>query len=264
MSYTQQWSSATPGLLIILLDQSGSMSNRLQDGRSRAEAATRIVNRMIDNIIARNFNGNKPKDRCRIIVIGYNNDVRILAEGSLNELDENILGFEPVSGTSAASGTAIDEAIWLRPEATGGTDMAGAFALAAAKINEYLSSYSGKTMPAPVIVNVSDGMPNSVDGTLSSVQNIWNISTADGVPLVFNAMIAESSSAISFPEALDDDRESPASFLFQISSVVPDSMRGAAGKSGFALDSLSRGFIYGADADSLQRLIDFGSSKATN
>ena len=46
----KQWSSATPGLLIILLDQSGSMMGDYE-GTTRTKFASLAVNKVIDNII---------------------------------------------------------------------------------------------------------------------------------------------------------------------------------------------------------------------
>ena len=48
----KQWSSATPGLLIILLDQSGSMMENYENtGTTRTKYATLAVNKVIDNIM---------------------------------------------------------------------------------------------------------------------------------------------------------------------------------------------------------------------
>ena len=41
-----QWSSATPGLLIILVDQSGSMMNEYSDGDSRTVFSAKVINRV--------------------------------------------------------------------------------------------------------------------------------------------------------------------------------------------------------------------------
>ena len=70
----KQWSSATPGLLIILLDQSGSMLSQYEGSDSRTVFASRAVNKVIDNIIQKNFDGDAPKNRCFISVIGYNHN----------------------------------------------------------------------------------------------------------------------------------------------------------------------------------------------
>lgn len=72
----KQWSSATPGLLMILLDQSGSMLNDYEGNESATVFASRAVNKVIDNIIQKNCNGEAPKNRCFISVIGYNHNVK--------------------------------------------------------------------------------------------------------------------------------------------------------------------------------------------
>ena len=81
----KQWSSATPGLLIILLDQSGSMLSPYAAGKSRTEFASLAVNKVIDNIISKNYDGEAPKNRCFISVIGYNHDVKELCSGWLKQ-----------------------------------------------------------------------------------------------------------------------------------------------------------------------------------
>ena len=74
----KQWSSATPGLLIILLDQSGSMTQPYE-GTSRTKFATLAVNKVIDNIIQKNFDGEAPKNRCFISVMHFYIQLRNLS-----------------------------------------------------------------------------------------------------------------------------------------------------------------------------------------
>lgn len=91
----KQWSSATPGLLIILLDQSGSMMSDYE-GTTRTKFATLAVNKVIDNIISKNAYEDAPKNRCFISVIGYNHNVKELCSGWLKDLDANPLRYETV------------------------------------------------------------------------------------------------------------------------------------------------------------------------
>ena len=91
----KQWSSATPGLLIILLDQSGSMMENYE-GTTRTKFATLAVNKVIDNIISKNADGTAPKNRCFISVIGYNHNVKELCSGWLKDLDVKPLRYETV------------------------------------------------------------------------------------------------------------------------------------------------------------------------
>ena len=91
-----QWSSATPGLLIILLDQSGSMLSPFGASGSRTVVASTAVNRIIDTIIQKNFDGDSPKNRCFISVIGYNHNVKEICSGYLKDLDSNPLRVENI------------------------------------------------------------------------------------------------------------------------------------------------------------------------
>ena len=79
--YEEQWSSANPGLLIILIDQSGSMTSPMSGAgsKTRSEYASLAVNRVIKTIIDKSFNGKTPKNRAFVSVIGYNQDVHEIA-----------------------------------------------------------------------------------------------------------------------------------------------------------------------------------------
>ena len=49
MNNDKQWSSANPGLLVILLDQSGSMMSNYEGNDSKTVFASKAVNKVIDN-----------------------------------------------------------------------------------------------------------------------------------------------------------------------------------------------------------------------
>ena len=82
-----QWSSATPGLLIIMVDQSGSMMKPYYGEDSRTQYAAKAVNRVINTLIQKNFDGKAPKNRCFIMVIGYDVEVKKIASGFLQTLE---------------------------------------------------------------------------------------------------------------------------------------------------------------------------------
>ena len=159
----KQWSSATPGLLIFLIDQSGSMTLSYEGGETRSQFASKALNRMIDNIIQTNFNGDAPKNRCYISVIGYNHIVKPICNGYLKELDESPLRLEEVTKKiSDGAGGIIDikvkMPIWVEPIIEdGATNMKGAFEMAEEVVTKWISDFPDR--PAPVIVNISDGIP---------------------------------------------------------------------------------------------------------
>ena len=270
----KQWSSATPGLLIILLDQSGSMLSQYGGSDSRTIFASRAVNKVIDNIIQKNFDGDAPKNRCFISVIGYNHNVKELCSGWLKDLAANPLRYENLKkkmsdGTGGIVEVDVKQPVWVEPITTdGATNMLGAFKLAKQLAEKWIADNADN--PAPVIINISDGVPY-YDGqdphvcmqeTTALAKEIMNLSNADGNVLIFNAQIDDKGNgSVVFPTDRSKISQEEAQFLFDITSEVPDSYKVAAAKNELPVEKGSRGCIFNADGVQLIQLIDFGSSK---
>lgn len=271
--YEMQWSSATPGLLIILMDQSGSMLSKYDGNDSKTVFAAKAVNRVIDTIIQKNFDGESPKNRCFISIIGYNHDVKELNSGYLKELDSNPLRVETLKKKESDGAGGIIEVdypmpIWVEPiTEDGATNMKGAFEMAKAIIEKWMQDKPNN--PAPVIINISDGVPyydgkdvsECMEETISVAQSIMNLSVADGNVLIFNALIRAAGRNQVFPNSLEECTSDESKFLFKISSVVPDAYKAIAQARELPVKDGSRGCIFEADGVQLISLIDFGSSK---
>jgi hypothetical protein len=276
----KQWSSATPGLLIILLDQSGSMMSDYE-GTTRTKFATLAVNKVIDNIIQKNFDGDAPKNRCFISVIGYNHNVKELCSGWLKDLDANPLRYEKIKkkvikkSPDGAGGileekvdVEVTQPVWVEPiDRDGATNMLGAFQLAKDLVEKWMTDNADG--PAPVIINISDGVPyyegkdprDCMTETVALANEIKNLSNNDGNVLIFNAQIDESNGKVVFPSNRSDISQEQAQFLYDITSEVPESYKKAAAKNELPTKDGCRGCIFGADGVQLIQLIDFGSSK---
>lgn len=272
-SYEMQWSSATPGLLIILLDQSGSMLENYEGNETKTLFASKAVNRVIDTIIQKNFDGESPKNRCFITVIGYDSYVKELCSGYLKELDANPLRIEEVKKKQSDGAGGLVEIpykmpVWVDPiTENGATNMKGAFDMAKAIVKRWLEDKPGH--PAPVVINISDGAPyygnKTIDGcmdeTTTSAKELMDLCSEDGNVLLFNALIKKAGKNIVFPSHLSEDSSPEASFIFNISSEIPEAYFQAAAKNGLPVEIGSRGCIFEADGVQLVSLIDFGSSK---
>lgn len=272
MNNDMQWSSATPGLLIILLDQSGSMLHDYE-GSTRTKFASTAVNKVIDNIIQKNFDGDAPKNRCFISVIGYNHNVKELCSGWLKDLDAQPLRYETLKkkqpdGAGGIIEIEVTQPVWVEPiQDDGATNMLGAFKLAQDLVKQWITDNPDR--PAPVIINISDGVPyyNGKDPricmqeTTTLVKEIMNLSNKDGNVLVFNAQIDTSNGTVRYPSNRNSLSQEEAQFLFDITSEVPESYKGAAEKNQLPIEDGSRGCVFGADGVDLIQLIDFGSSK---
>ncbi len=269
-----QWSSATPGLLIILVDQSGSMMKPYDGNDNRSQFAAKAVNRVINTIIQKNFDGKQPKNRCFITVIGYDSEVKKLASGFLQKLEANPLRIDEVTKKVPDGAGGLVEIkskmpVWIEPiDKDRWTNMTGAFQMAKDTVEAWMADKPEN--PAPVIINISDGRPyydhrdisECVNETIEVVNAIKAIDTNDGKIQIFNAMLGDGPKVI-FPKSEDDLTTDEARFLYQISTEIPDAYRGAAEKNELAYDEGARGAIYNADAEHLIKLIDFGSSKGT-
>ena len=272
-NYEQQWSSATPGLLVILLDQSGSMLEPFNEKESKTVSATKAVNRVIDTIIEKNYDGEAPKNRGFISVIGYNHNIKEECSGWLKDLDfsqkriEEILKKVP-DGAGGIVEIKKKMPIWVEPiTQDGSTNMKSAFRAAKDIISQWVQKYPDS--PAPVIINISDGCPFydwkdprvCMEETTQVVKEIMNLKTNDGEVLVFNARIDTDGESVVFPTSKDMLQSEEARFLFEISSVIPEAYYPAADKNGLKVSAGSKGCIFQADEVQLIQLIDFGSSK---
>ena len=266
-----QWSSATPGLLVIMVDQSGSMTLDYEGGDTRSEFAAKAVNRVINTLIQKNFDGKAPKDRCYVAVIGYDAEVKVLASGFLKELESSPKRIANVTKkVSNGEGGVIEVdtkmPIWIEPIYEDScTNMMGAFAV----VNDLVANWikDKPNYPAPVVINISDGLP--YDGreieecmyeTINIVNKLKEQSTSDGKVQIFNAMIGDGNKVV-FPKSTTELDSVEAQFLYEISTEIPEAYKGAAEKNELKFKMGARGAIYNADAEHLIKLIDFGSSK---
>lgn len=266
-----QWSSATPGLLVIMVDQSGSMTLDYEGGETRSEFASKAVNRVINTLIQKNFDGKAPKDRCYVAVIGYDAEVKVLASGFLKELESSPKRIANVTKkVSNGEGGVIEVdtkmPIWIEPIYEDScTNMMGAFAV----VNDLVANWikDKPNYPAPVVINISDGLPydgreieECMHETINIVNKLKEQSTSDGKVQIFNAMIGEGNKVV-FPKSTTELYSVEAQFLYEISTEIPEAYKGAAEKNELKFELGARGAIYNADAEHLIKLIDFGSSK---
>ena len=161
--------------------------------------------------------------------------------------------------------------IWVEPiKEDGATNMKGAFEMAKEIIEKWILDKPNN--PAPVIINISDGVPffqgldipECMQQTITVVNQIKAIDTLDGKVQIFNAMIGDATSKkVKFPKSEDELDGDEAKFLYEISTEIPSSYK-AAGEAKFemTIPDGARGAVYQADGVDLINLIDFGSTKA--
>ncbi len=287
VNYSQAWSAARPGCLILLLDQSGSMSDpfgytQAGAGRRKCDMVATVLNGFLNELIVTNTIAQKDgtimvRPRADVAVLGYEGSfVGPILGGvlesrtfvTLPELQMNPLTIErrikrEIDEIGMEMEIPVQFPIWVQPVAGGGTPMCAALreahTLALQWATQHPDSYP------PVVINVSDGMANDGD-PLEPARLFTNVSTNDGQALLFNVHITDINRApVAYPS---DESELPsdryAQKLFAMSSLIPDSSR-------LLLQSLlgrpvfpgSRGLIFNGDAASVRQMFVFASVPAT-
>lgn len=267
---SKQWSSATPGYIIFLVDQSGSMEETYADGKTRAEFTSLVINRTINELVNTNMDGEKVKDRVFISMIGYGLSVEDVRSDYLSEFADNPLRIEKIKKKVSDGGGGLVEIeeqmpIFIEPKADGLTPMAEALDFAKELIEGWLQKKPDN--PAPIIINISDGLPytgttveTEMNKSIGISKEIMSINSQDGNPLIFNSHIGDGGTKCGFEESENELSDEQAKFLFNISSKVPESYKQAAVKQDFKVKAESRGFVSNADPESFIKFINFGSS----
>ena len=265
-NYSQLLSSANPGLIIICIDQSGSMIDSYAES-TKSEFAALAVNRVISEIITSCTAGSVIKDRCQIAAVGYGGNVSSLFNKTTSLLAETNDYVTLSKKVSDGAGGYIDEPfdlqVFVKPIASGGTPMAEAFQQAHAIAEQFIQNNSN-SFP-PVVINITDGEPNDYnEGCMNSraaAAGLKQLKTSDGNLLLLNAHISNASGlTLNLPNdkgAIQGNQY--AEFLFDISSVLPAPLVTNARGCGFSVQEGARGFVFNADAETLVRFLNFGS-----
>ena len=259
--------TANPGCIVILIDQSYSMSESFSDGGTKAERATQAVNRVIEETVLACRSGDTIRDRCHVSVIGYGDRVHCLVDGMVSEIAKPRIGVEKVKKLipDGAGGTIEIESempIWIEPEADNGTPMHTAFEQAAEIVEKSISDRPD-SFP-PIVINITDGEAREPNLTADNARRIMDLQTTDGAVLVFNLHIADNKNTIILPnDTTDFAGDLFAEFLFDISSPLPDPLFALAKERRFSPEPGARCFGYNADEPMMIQLLQFGSLGVT-
>ncbi len=277
MPYTQEISRATPGYLVILLDQSFSMSYPFGSGAgSKASECATAVNRVLREIVLACTDGEEIKNSCDVSVLGYGQIkapvVNAFAEAlaakpavTIQELTEHCLRVETVKrkvADGAGGLVEIDDQfpIWIESASVGETPMAEAFEMAATLVSEWIEAHPS-SFP-PIVINITDGEANSLPMAKGAAEALTQLETKDGKTLLINAHISEGGESEiilpSTPEKLPQG-DHYARFLFELSSELPPLMLERAAAAGWNPSARAKGLVYKAKLETLIQLLEIGT-----
>lgn len=255
--------TANPGCFVILVDQSWSMSEDWGDGLTKAEGATRAVNRVLEELVRACQVGDHFRDRCHVSVIGYGEQVECTLDGMISEYAyapaEKVKQLIP-DGAGGVVEVEVEMPVRVQPKAENGTPMHEAFDSAAEIVQRWCTKWTDGFPPS--VINITDGIANQPELASHAARRVMTLGTTDGKALVYNLHIGSSGDEVILPNnASKFTGDRPAEFLFSISSTLPDALREEAVAQGIPAESDARCFAFNARQVWMIKLLNFGSLK---
>ena len=272
MAYQAPIQRSDPTAFLFLVDQSGSMSDRMaMSEKTKAQFVADVLNRTFMDLVTRCTKSDGVRDYFHIGVIGYG------ALGAQNSL-QGALGAQvlnPISALEAnplrvetrkrkaddGAGGIVEQSVrfpvWFEPVASGGTPMCEALRRAGEELAPWCDSHPNSYPPA--VLHVTDG--ESSDGDPEELADaLRQFSTQDGNILLLNLHVsAQSGNPISFPAAESGLPDQYAKALFRMSSQLPTHLIKAVQEKGHKVSSESKGYIFNAEAAEIVDFFDIGT-----
>jgi len=269
--YSAQITRVNPTCFVFLIDQSGSMSERLPEGIAKAEGVADATNKILSNLVIKCTKDEEvPRDYFHVGVVGYGGGVRPAFTGSLAGRE-----LVPISEIAVSPGRVeqrtkkvpdgaggvieqqVPFAVWFDPIASGGTPMCEALGAAQRIVAEFLSRYPD-CLP-PIVINITDGVATDGD-PFGPAQALTEHGSTDGAVLLFNLHLSTAgSNPVEYPSSSSGLADTYATKLFDMSSVLPDKMRSLAAQAGYEISEGARGFAFNANFESLVKFLEIGT-----
>jgi hypothetical protein len=271
MPYAAEISRSSPSCFLFLIDQSGSMDEKMDGGKSKAEFVADVLNKTLLNLVIRCTKADGCRPYFDVGVVGYSGVEAQCGFGgalsnkmlvSMPEIEASPLRVEDrIKKVSDGAGGLVEQAtkfpVWFDPKTNGGTPMCEAFRKAAEVLVAWCDSHPNSY--PPTVIHVTDGQ--STDGDPESLaQTLCKISTNDGTALLFNLHIDSSATApVIFPASEAVLHDSYSKQLFRMSSPLPTHLVSAAAERGYMAGSESRFFGYKAGYEAIVDFFEIGT-----
>ena len=241
--YTAQITRNTPTAFIFLIDQSISMSRKLNyhgEFITLADAVARIVNNQINELVLRCIKTTEVRHYYDIAVIGYGDDANYGWKGTLagrdfvspEELKNNpfkkITVKEEKRTRKGVELKEVEKVQWIEPVAAGKyTRGDKAFTMAKKLLDKWMKEHHDKDCYPPTIINITDGAFNGIVNPREVNTQLANelkaLYTNDGNVLLWNIHITpDSKEQLVFPICKTElNNNEKSEWLFDMSSLLP-------------------------------------------
>lgn len=271
MTYEAQISRSNPTAFLFVVDQSGSMSDKMSSGKSKAEFVADAFNKVLMNLVTRCTRAEGVRNFFDVGVLGYggkgvcNGFSGVLGATVLNPI--SAIEQSPVrvedrkkkmdDGAGGIMETTIKFPVWFEPKASGGTPMRDAMTRAAEELVAWCDAHPDSY--PPTVLHVTDG--ESTDGDPEEIaSHLTQIRTNDGEVLMLNLHVSSlGGDAISFPPSASGLPDDYAKMLFRMSSQLPEHLIHFAQEKVPKAGIESRGFMFNAEAAEIVEFFDIGT-----
>jgi len=272
MPYSADISRPNPSCILFMIDQSYSMGDPFGGGEygAKKDAVADVINKLLQNFIIKCAKDEGVRDYYHIGVIGYGGQVGSAFSGEL--ANKELVPISEIANSPArvedrtkkvpdGAGGLVEQTVkfpvWFDAITSGGTPMCQAMTQAQKILSSWLSEHPD-CFP-PIAINITDG--ESTDGNPSTVaQDIKSLKSSDGEVLLFNVHLSShQGTPIEFPDSEAGLPDQYAKRLFQMSSVLPNSLKEIASQEGYPVSAGSRGFVFNADMVALINFLDIGT-----
>lgn len=271
MSYGAEISRSTPTAFLFLVDQSGSMEERMASGKSKAEFVADALNRTLMNLIIRCTKSEGTRDYFHVGVLGYGDSG--VKNGFSGELGNSVLN--PISRIESnptrvedrkkrvddGAGGLVEQSIkfpvWFEPKSSGGTPMRAALTRGAEEIANWCDTHPDGY--PPTVLHITDG--ESTDGDPEEIANaLRQLRSNDGEALLMNIHVSVSGNEPEkFPASESRLPDHYSKMLFRMSSPLPTNLARYAQDKGYSVSNESRAFMFNAEVVELVDFFDIGT-----
>lgn len=243
--YTAQITRNTPTAFIFMIDQSISMSRKLNyrgEFITLADAVARIVNNQINELVLRCVKMGETRRYYDIAVIGYGDDACYGWQGALAGCDfvspedlknnpyKKIYVKEEKRTRKGVELKEVEKVQWIEPVAEGKYTRADkAFGLAKQLLEKWMEDNHEQDCYPPTIINITDGAFNGIQNprevNTQLANELKSLYTNDGNVLVWNIHVTPNNQEqLLLPVSkveLDNYKDKYSEWLYDMSSLLP-------------------------------------------
>jgi hypothetical protein len=261
MAYDTRITRAEPACLIILVDQSASMTDAWGTGKgSKAAGVAEAVNMALRTLALMCKRGAEFWPYFDVSVIGYGDNKVASAFGgalagkSLVSITE--IAPKPMRVEDRTSGeTKTKMPIWVEPTARGNTPMVEAMTQAKQQLEGWIAKHRN-SFP-PIVLNITDGEASSGD-PVQAAREIAALQTDFGNVLMMNCHISgQAGQPVIYPNDIESMPDKFAQQLYAMSSQFPTEILEAARQKN--VDGVpangARGFAFNVGLEDMMRFV---------